>query len=85
MQTEVDAARLLVYRCAAALDCDEGSRRLAAQAKLKSAEVLQSVAQDGMQILGGASLHEDSDMQRYWREAASATIAGGPATYSDRS
>lgn len=78
MQTEVDAARLLVYRCASALDNNEGSRRLAAQAKLKAGEVLKSVAQDGMQILGGASLHEDSDMQRYWREAASATIAGGP-------
>lgn len=79
MQTEVDAARLLVYRCAAALDRNEGSRRHAAQAKLKAAEALQSAAQDGMQILGGASLHQESDMQRYWREAASATIAGGPS------
>lgn len=79
MQTEVDAARLLVYRGAAALDHNEGSRRQAAQAKLKAAEVLQSAAKNGMQVLGGASLHEESDMQRYWREAASATIAGGPS------
>lgn len=28
-------------------------------------EVLQSAAQDGMQVLGGAGLHQDSDMQRY--------------------
>lgn len=52
MQTEVDVIRLLIYRCAAALDDNEGSRRLAAQAKLKAAEVLQFVTQEGMQVLG---------------------------------
>ncbi len=77
MQTEVDAARLLVYRAASAVDRGRGSRRLAAQAKLKAGEVLQSVTQDGMQILGGESLYEDNDMGRYWREGASGTIAGG--------
>jgi alkylation response protein AidB-like acyl-CoA dehydrogenase len=77
MQTEVDAARLLVYRAATAVDEGEGSRRLSAQAKLKAGEVLQSVAQDGMQVLGGASLFPENDMERYWREGASATIAGG--------
>jgi alkylation response protein AidB-like acyl-CoA dehydrogenase len=77
MRTEVDAARLLVYRAATAVDEGEGSRRLSAQAKLKAGEVLQSVAQDGMQVLGGASLFPGNDMERYWREGASATIAGG--------
>lgn len=77
MQTEVDAARLLVYRAASALDDGDGSRRLAAQAKLKAGETLQSVTRDGMQVLGGASLRPHNDMERYWREGASATIAGG--------
>ncbi|MFT4947529.1 MAG: alkylation response protein AidB-like acyl-CoA dehydrogenase, partial [Natronomonas sp.] len=77
MQTEVDSARLLVYRAASAIDRGEGSRRLTAQAKLKAGEVLRSVAGDGMQILGGASLFPANDMERYWREGASATIAGG--------
>lgn len=77
MQTEVDAARLLVYKAASALDRGEGSRRLAAQAKLKTGEVLQEVSQDGMQIFGGASLLPENDMERYWREGASGTIAGG--------
>lgn len=77
MQTEVDAARLLVYRAASALDEGEGSRTLTAKAKLKAGEVLQSVAQDGMQVFGGASLFPENDMERYWREGASATIAGG--------
>lgn len=77
MQTEVDAARLLVYKAASALDREEASRRLVAQAKLKAGEVLREAAQDGMQILGGASLLSENDMHRYWREGASATIAGG--------
>lgn len=77
MQTEVDAARALVYRAASAVDCGKGSRRLTAQAKLKAGEVLQSVTRDGMQILGGESLFEGNDMGRYWREGASGTIAGG--------
>jgi len=77
METEVAAARLLVYRAASALDRGAGSRRLAAQAKLKAGEVLRSVAGDGMQVLGGASFLPENDMERYWREGASATIAGG--------
>lgn len=77
MRTEVDAARLLVYRAASAVDRGEGSRLLAAQAKLKAGETLQAVATDGMQVLGGASLFPENDMERYWREGASATIAGG--------
>ena len=77
MRTEVDAARLGVYRAASALDHGNRSRRLAAQAKLKAGEVLRSVARDGMQILGGESLYSESDMGRYWREGASGTIAGG--------
>jgi len=77
MQTEVDAARVLVYRAASALDRGEGSRYLTAQAKLKAGEVLRSVSASGMQVLGGASLFPANDMERYWREGASATIAGG--------
>jgi alkylation response protein AidB-like acyl-CoA dehydrogenase len=77
MRTEVDAARMLVYRAAAAIDRGEGSRRLTAQAKLKAGEVLQSVTRDGVQILGGEGLVEGNDMGRYWREGASSTIAGG--------
>lgn len=77
MQTEVDSARMLVYRAASAIDRDGESRYLTAQAKLKAGEVLQSVAADGMQILGGEGLVSGGDMERYWREGASATIAGG--------
>lgn len=77
MQTAVDAARLMVYRSASAIETGTPQRRLAAQAKLKAGEVLEEVTRAGVQILGGAGLNAENDMQRYWREGRSATIAGG--------
>lgn len=76
LRTEVDAARMLVYRSASALDRGEGSRRLAAQAKLKAGETLKEAATEGMQVMGGAGFFPENDMERYWREGASATVAG---------
>ena len=77
MQTEVDAARGLVYRAARRIDQGENPRRLAAQAKLKASETFQEVAQEGMQIMGGAGFLPENDMQRYWREGKISTIGGG--------
>ena len=71
-----DAARLLVYRSASAIDEGDGSRRLAAQAKLAAGETLKAVAGEGMQVLGGAAFFPENDMERYFREGASATVAG---------
>ncbi|MFB6310420.1 MAG: acyl-CoA dehydrogenase family protein [Salinirussus sp.] len=77
MQTEVDAAKLLAYRSAAEMDATGGTRALTARAKLKAGEVLHDVAREGMQILGGAAFDPTNDMERYWREGVSATVAGG--------
>ncbi|MFB6122518.1 MAG: acyl-CoA dehydrogenase family protein [Haloferacaceae archaeon] len=76
LRTEVDAARLLVYRAASKLDDGSATRRHASQAKLKAGEVLKEVSSESVQLLGGAGLHPDNDVERYWREGASATIAG---------
>ncbi|MFB6109117.1 MAG: acyl-CoA dehydrogenase family protein [Haloplanus sp.] len=77
MRTDVDAARLLVYRAASALDEGTATRRHAAQAKLRAGETLKSVSSEAVQTLGGQGLHPDNDVERYWREGASATVAGG--------
>lgn len=77
MQTEVDAARQLVYSVAERIDAGEQPQRLAAQAKLKASEVFQEVAQEGMQIMGGAAFLPENDMQRYWREGKISTVGGG--------
>jgi alkylation response protein AidB-like acyl-CoA dehydrogenase len=76
MQTDVDAARLLVYRAASRLDAGTATRRHSSQAKLQAGEVLKEVASESVQLLGGAGLLPENDVERYWREGTSATIAG---------
>ena len=46
-------------------------------AKLFSSEVYAKVANMGVQIMGGYGLSAEYDMQRYFRDARSATIAAG--------
>jgi acyl-CoA dehydrogenase len=77
MQTRVDAARLLVYRAAAMADSDSIAAREVAMAKLFASEALQSVSRDGVQIMGGAGMLPEADMERYFREGMQATIGGG--------
>ena len=77
MQTKVDAARLLVYRAAAMADAGSLAAREVAMAKLFASEALQSVSRDGVQIMGGAGMLPEADMERYFREGMQATIGGG--------
>ena len=77
MQTQVDAARLLVYRAAEiASRCLPCSGEVA-MAKLFASETLQTVSRMGMQILGGHSMLPEADMERYFREGMQCTIGGG--------
>ena len=46
-------------------------------AKLYSSEVYAKVANMGVQIMGGYGLIGEYDMQRYFRDSRSATIAAG--------
>ena len=77
MQTQVDAARLLVYRAAELAARQQACAKEVAMAKLFSSETLQSVSRMGMQILGGHSMLPEADMERYFREGMQCTIGGG--------
>jgi len=77
MQTQVDAARLLVYRAAELAETGQACDREVAMAKLFGSETLQKVSRDGMQILGGHSMLPEADMERYFREGMQCTIGGG--------
>lgn len=77
MQTQVDAARLLVYRAAALASAGKSCPREVAMAKLFASETLQTVSRMGMQILGGHGMLPESDMERYFREGMQSTIGGG--------
>jgi alkylation response protein AidB-like acyl-CoA dehydrogenase len=77
MQTQVDAARLLVYRAADLASRGVPCSREVSMAKLFASETLQTVTRNGMQILGGHAMLPDADMERYFREGMQSTIGGG--------
>jgi len=77
MQTQVDAARLLVYRSADLAVRNVACAKEVAMAKLFASETLQTVSRQGMQILGGHSMLPEADMERYFREGMQCTIGGG--------
>lgn len=77
MQTQVDAARLLVYRAADLATRGVPCSREVSMAKLFASETLQTATRNGMQILGGHAMLPDADMERYFREGMQSTIGGG--------
>ncbi len=75
LQTEIDAARLLVYRAAALLREGVPCTREAAMAKLKCSETYVAAARLGMQVLAGHGFATESVMSFRWRESIVATIS----------
>jgi len=78
IQTEVDAARLLVQRAAWMHDegVDSGGRA-GAMAKLKGSETYVAAARLGMQIFAGHGFATESTMSFRYRESIVAPISGG--------
>ena len=77
MQTQVDAARLLVYRAADLATRGIPCSKEVSMGKLFASETLQAVTRQGMQILGGQGMLPEADMERYFREGMQSTIGGG--------
>jgi alkylation response protein AidB-like acyl-CoA dehydrogenase len=76
-ETEVNAARLLVYSAATKLARGERALKDVSMAKVYAADVAYRCAFDGMQALGGYSQLPEYDMERYFREAKHAMVGGG--------
>jgi alkylation response protein AidB-like acyl-CoA dehydrogenase len=77
MQTEVEAARSLMWRAAWMVSSDQDALKEISMAKLLSSETYAKVANLGMQILGGYGYTMEFDMQRHFRDSRAATIAAG--------
>ena len=77
MQTEVEAARTLMWRAAWMVSSGEDALREISMAKLLSSETYAKVANLGMQILGGYGYTMEFDMQRHFRDSRASTIAAG--------
>lgn len=77
MLTEIDAARLLIYRAAEALDAHEDIARYSSEAKLKASVVATDVAARAVQICGAYGTMINAPFGRYLRDAKTYEIGGG--------
>ncbi len=77
MATEVDAARLLVWRAATLRDTGKQHTTESSMAKLFASEMSVRVALDAIQIHGGYGFTKDYPVERYLRDSKLGTIGEG--------
>ena len=77
MATEIEAARLLVYKAAWMKDQNQPFSLTAAQAKLKTGRLAVRCSEEAVQIHGGYGYIEDYPVCRFYRDAKILTIGEG--------
>lgn len=77
MLADIDAARLLVYRTAEALQTHDNIALWGSAAKLKASSVATSVAVQAAQICGAYGIMKHAPFGRYIRDAKAYEIGGG--------
>ncbi len=77
MGTEIEAARLLIYRAAGLKDAGLPYAKAASMAKLYASETACRVADEAVQILGGYGYIKDYPVEKYYRDVKLCTIGEG--------
>src|SRR5436190_15005020 len=77
MSTEIDAARLLVYRAAWLKERGEPHTEAGAKAKLFASETARRQTGEAIQILGGYGYTKEFPVERYYRDAKITEIYEG--------
>jgi short-chain 2-methylacyl-CoA dehydrogenase len=77
MATEIEAARLLVYKAARLKDAGASFTLTAAQAKLKTGRLAVRCSEEAVQIHGGYGYIEEYPVCRFYRDAKILTIGEG--------
>jgi len=77
MATQIDAARLMVYRAAWLKDNDQPYSTEAAMGKLFASEVARQVTNDALQVHGGYGYLTEYKVERYLRDAKLTEIGEG--------
>ena len=77
MSTEIEAARLLVYKAALEKDAGRNFTLTAAQAKLKTVRLAVKCSEEAVQIHGGYGFIEEYPVCRFYRDAKILTIGEG--------
>ena len=77
MATEIDAARLLIFRAAHMEDQNKRFTKEAAMAKLFASEMAMRATIKGIQILGGYGYTREYSLERYYRDIKLCCIGEG--------
>lgn len=77
MAIQVEAARLLVWRAAAALETGGEAGLLGSYAKAFAADIAMTVTTDAVQVLGGAGIMRDHPVEKWLRDAKVLQIVEG--------
>jgi alkylation response protein AidB-like acyl-CoA dehydrogenase len=77
VSTEIEAARLLVYKAARLKDAGRNFTLTAAQAKLKTGRLAVRASEEAVQIHGGYGYIEEYPVCRFYRDAKILTIGEG--------
>jgi butyryl-CoA dehydrogenase len=77
MATELDAARLLVWRAATLKDRGQRHTAESAMAKLFASEMCERVTSRALQIHGGLGYMRECDAERHWRDSRITEIYEG--------
>ena len=74
---QIDAARLLLYSAAEAIDEKRDMDRYSSEAKLMCCTVANNVTAKAIQVCGAYGTMVNSPFNRYWRDAKTFEIGGG--------
>jgi alkylation response protein AidB-like acyl-CoA dehydrogenase len=77
MATQIDAARLLMYRAARMKDQGKRTTKESSMAKLFASEMSVHVCEEAIQIHGGYGYTKDYPAEKYWRDSKLCTIGEG--------
>jgi butyryl-CoA dehydrogenase len=77
MATQIEAARLLMYRAAYLKDQNKRVTKESSMAKLYASEVSVRVCEEAIQIHGGYGYTKDYPPEKYWRDSKLCTIGEG--------
>ena len=77
MATEIEAARLLIYRAGWMLDHGQRVTKESAMAKLFASEAAVRIANEALQIHGGYGFIKDYPAEKYYRDVKLCTIGEG--------
>jgi alkylation response protein AidB-like acyl-CoA dehydrogenase len=77
MATQIDAARLLMYRAAWMKDNGRKTTKESSMAKLFASEISVHVCEEAIQVHGGYGYTKDYPPEKFWRDSKLCTIGEG--------